>query len=151
MGTNFQYSKTLAVEGSILTILGLVPYGGWVLGIIGVILLLRGMKEFAIYYQDNEIYQNALTGIKYYIVALIALAIAGAGFVVGFVLNNFSQHHSAVGNAVGLAVGIAFLIVAFVFYVLAATHLRKPSTNWRRKLENTHLKPLARYFGWALY
>ena len=78
MGTNFQYSKTLAMEGSILTILGVVPYVGWVLGIIGIILLLRAMKEFANYYQDNEIYQNSLTGVKYYIVALIALAVAGA-------------------------------------------------------------------------
>ena len=124
MGTNFQYSKTLAMEGSILTILGLVPYVGWVLGIIGIVLLLRAIKEFADYYQDNEIYQNSLTGVKYYIVALIALAIAGAGFVVGFVLNNFPASFG-IGNAVGLAVGIAFLIVAFVFYVLAATHLRK--------------------------
>jgi uncharacterized membrane protein len=126
MGTNFQYSKTLAMEGSILTILGLVPYVGWVLGIIGVILLLRGMKEFANYYQDNEIYQNALTGVKYYIVALIALAVAGAGFVVGFVINNFPTTLTfGIGNAIGIAVGVAFLIVAFVFYVLAATHLRK--------------------------
>jgi len=124
MGTNFQYSKTLAVEGSILTILGLIPTWGWVLGIIGVILLIRAMKEFAIYYQDNEIYQNALTGVKYYIVALIALGIAGTGFAVGFVLNDFPARFG-VGNAVGLAVGVAFLIVAFVFYVLAATHLRK--------------------------
>ena len=90
MGTNFQYSKTLAMEGSILTILGLVPSVGWVLGIIGIILLLRALKEFANYYQDNEIYQNALTGVKYYIVALIALAVAGAGFIVGFVLNDFA-------------------------------------------------------------
>jgi uncharacterized membrane protein len=126
MGTNFQYSKTLAVEGSILTILGLVPYVGWVLGIIGIILLLRGMKEFANFYQDNEIYQNALTGVKYYIVALIALAVAGAGFVVGFVINNFPTTLTfGIGNAIGIAVGVAFLIVAFVFYVLAATHLRK--------------------------
>jgi uncharacterized membrane protein len=126
MGTNFQYSKTLAMEGSILTILGLVPYVGWVLGIIGVILLLRGLKEFANYYQDKEIYQNALTGVKYYIVALIALAVAGAGFVVGFVINNFPTTLTfGIGNAIGIAVGVAFLIVAFVFYVLAATHLRK--------------------------
>ena len=124
MGTNFQYSKTLAMEGSILTILGPVPYVGWVLGIIGVILLLRAMKEFANYYQDNEIYQNSLTGVKYYIVALIALAVAGAGFVFGFVLNDFPTKFG-VGNAIGIAVGIAFLIVTFVFYVLAATHLRK--------------------------
>jgi uncharacterized membrane protein len=126
MGTNFQYSKTLAMEGSILTILDLVPYVGWVLGIIGVILLLRGMKEFANYYQDDEIYQNALTGVKFYIVALIALAVAGAGFVVGFVINNFPTTLTfGIGNAIGIAVGVAFLIVAFVFYVLAATHLRE--------------------------
>lgn len=124
MGTNFQYSKTLAMEGSILTILGLIPTWGWVLGIIGIILLLRSLKEFANYYQDNQIYQNALTGVKYYIVALITLAISGTGFIVGFALNNFPTR-IGVGNAIGIAVGIAFLIVAFVFYVLAATHLRK--------------------------
>ena len=124
MGTNFQYSKTLAMEGSILTILGLIPTWGWVLGIVGVILLLRSLKEFANYYQDKEIYQNALTGVKYYIVALITLAIAGTGFIVGFALNDFPTK-IGVGNAIGIAVGIAFLIVTFVFYVLAATHLRK--------------------------
>ena len=124
MGTNFQYSKTLAMEGSILTILGLIPTWGWVLGIVGVILLLRSLKEFANYYQDKEIYQNALTGVKYYIVALITLAIAGTGFIVGFALNDFPTK-IGVGNAIGIAIGIAFLIVTFVFYVLAATHLRK--------------------------
>jgi uncharacterized membrane protein len=135
MGTNFQYSKTLAVEGSILTILGLVPYVGWVLGIIGVILLLRAMKEFANYYQDNEIYQNALTGVKYYIVALIALAVAGAGFIVAFININFNDFPASfgIGHAIGLAVGIAFLVVAFVFYVLAATHLRKTFNTLEQK------------------
>jgi uncharacterized membrane protein len=137
MGTNFQYSKTLAMEGSILIILGLVPYVGWVLGILGVILLLRSMKEFANYYQDNTIYQNSLTGVKYYIVALIALAVSGAGFVVGFVFNGFANNGSlasfGVGNAVGIAVGAAFLIVAFVFYVLAATHLRKTFASLAQK------------------
>ena len=117
MGTSFEYSKTLAMEGSILLILGLVPYVGWALGIVGVILLLRGMKEFANYYQDNQIYLNALTGVKYYIVALVALAVAGAGFVVGFVLNDFPTKFG-IGNAIGIAVGVAFLFVAF-------THLRK--------------------------
>ena len=137
MGTNFQYSKTLAMEGSILLLLGVIPYVGWVLGIIGVILLLRSMKEFANYYQDNTIYENSLTGVKYYIVALIALAVAGAGFVVGFVFNGFANNGSlasfGVGNAVGLAVGAAFLIVAFVFYVLAATHLRKTFSTLAQK------------------
>lgn len=129
MGTNFQYSKTLAMEGSILLILSLVPYVGWVLGIIGIILLLRGLKEFANYYQDNEIYQNSLTGIKYYIIALIAAAIAitsivvGVGSATGFTFNaNFAF---TAGFAAGLIAFFAGLVIAFVFFVLASTHLRK--------------------------
>ncbi len=135
MGTNFQYSKTLAMEGSILITLGLVPYVGWVLGIVGIVLLLRAMKEFANYYQDNSIYQNSLTGVKYYIVALVALAVAGGGFVVAFVnvdFNNFPASFG-VGHALGLAVGIAFLLIAFIFYVLAATHLRKTFSTLAQK------------------
>jgi len=124
MGTSFEYSKTLAMEGSILLILGLIPYVGWALGIVGVILLLRGMKEFANYYQDGEIYENSLTGIKYYIVALIALAVAGAGFIVGLVFIGV-RTTIGIGSIAGLTVGIAFLVIAFIFYVLAATHLRK--------------------------
>jgi uncharacterized membrane protein len=127
MGTNFQYSKNLAMEGAILTILGPIPTIGWILGIIGVILLIRAMKEFANYYQDNSIYQNTLTGVKYYIVALIALAVAATGFIVTFVNLNFNDLPASfgVGHAIGLVVGIAFLFVAFVFNVLAATHLKK--------------------------
>ena len=137
MATTFEYSKTLAMEGSILLLLSVVPYVGWVLGIIGVILLLRGMKEFANYYQDNQIYENALTGVKYYIVAIVALAIAGAGFIVGLVVNNFASLGTTaafgVGNAVGLAVGAAFLVVAFVFYVLAAMHLKRTFSTLAQK------------------
>lgn len=124
MGTSFEYSKTLAMEGSILLLLGLVPYVGWVLGIIGVILLMRGMKELSSYYQDNEIYQNSLTGVKYYIIALIALAVSGAGFVIGVVVAGIGAA-IVIGNVIGFTVGIAFLIIAFVFYVLAAANLRK--------------------------
>ncbi len=126
MGTSFEYSKTLAMEGSILLILGPIPYVGWVLGIIGVVLLLRAMREFANYYQDNEIYQNSLTGVKFYIVALISLAVSGAGFIVGFVFNDFPNTLTlGTGNIIGLAIGITFLVVAFLFYVLAAVRLRK--------------------------
>ncbi len=58
MGTSFQYSKNLACEGAILMTLTIIPYVGWVLGIIGVFLLLRGIKELSSYYQDTEIYKD---------------------------------------------------------------------------------------------
>ena len=155
MGTNFQYSKTLAMEGSILTILGVIPYVGWVLGIIGVILLLRGMKEFANYYQDNEIYQNALTGVKYYIVALIAVAVASTGLVIGVVTAKALQFNQlcisiGVGSWINQS-SFAFLIVAFVFFVLAALHLRKTFNTLAQKSGEHSFETTARCFGLALY
>jgi uncharacterized membrane protein len=129
MGTSFQYSKTLAIEGSILLTLGVVPYVGWVLGIIGIILLMRGIKELSNYYQDTEIYQNALTGVKYYIIALIAAAVAitsiviGAASATGFTFK--APFVFTAGFAAGLIAFLVGLVVAFVFFVLAASHLRK--------------------------
>lgn len=129
MGTSFQYSKTLAMEGSILLIPGVVPYVGWVLGIVGIILLMRGIKEFANYYSDNQIYENALTGVKYYIVALIAAAVAITSIVIGAAsATGFTFKEPFVftaGFAVGLIVFLVGLVIAFVFFILASTHLRK--------------------------
>ncbi len=70
MNVNFEYSKTLAIEGSILLLLSLIPTVGWILGIVGVVLLLRSMKEFSNYYEDEKIYQDTLTGVKFYIIAI---------------------------------------------------------------------------------
>jgi hypothetical protein len=35
MKVNFEYAKTLAGEGTILLLLSLISYVGWVLGIVG--------------------------------------------------------------------------------------------------------------------
>jgi uncharacterized membrane protein len=115
--SSVESSKTLAGVGSILLILSMVPYAGAVLGIIGIILLLIGIKGLASYYQDNEIYQNSLTGVIFYIIALIAAAVAVVALVVGFA--------SIIGFVVGIIVFILTLIIAFVFYILAAMRLRK--------------------------
>ncbi len=120
---SFQYSKNLAMEGAILLTLGVIPYVGWALGIIGIILLLRAMKEFANYYQDSELYQNSLTGVKYYIVALIALAVAATGLVVGLVVIGISS--VSVGNVLAVTIGAVFLAIAIVFFIIANLHLRR--------------------------
>jgi uncharacterized membrane protein len=129
MNVNFEYSKTLTGEGSLLLLLSLVPYAGPILGIIGVILFLRGMKEIANYYQDKELYQNALTGVKYYIVAIVAAGVAIAAITIGVAsATGFTFTNSfvlTVGFGVGLIASIVGLGVAFVFYILAALHLRK--------------------------
>ena len=129
MYSNLEHSKTLAGVGAILVLLSLVPYAGWILGIIGVVLLLQGMKELSNFYQNQEIYKNSLTGVKYYIVAFVAAGVAIAailidvGFATGFAFK--SGFVPTVGFGVGLAASFAGLIVAFVFYILAASHLRR--------------------------
>lgn len=128
MGTSFQYGKTLAGEGSLLLLLGVIPWVGWVLGIIGVILFMRGIRELSNYYQDNQIYEDSLTGVKYYIIALVAAAVAIAAIVIGvgeathFTFKGFTL---TAGFGIGLAAFIAGLVVAFIFFVLASIHLRK--------------------------
>ncbi len=128
MNVNFEYAKTLAGEGAILLLLGLIPYIGWVLSIVGIVLLMKGMKEFSYYYQDESIYRNALTGIKYYIVAIIAAAVAIIAIVVGaasataLFAGNFLF---TAGFALGLIAFLAGIVAAFVFFLLVATHLKK--------------------------
>lgn len=129
MNVNYEYSRTLAAEGAILILLGLVPYVGWILGIIGVVLFLKGMKELSNYYQDESLYRNSWTGVKFYIVALLAAGVAIAALVIGIATatgftfaDNFVP---TVGFGVGLIAFLAGIVVAFVFYVLATSHLRR--------------------------
>ena len=129
MNVNFGDSRTLAAEGAILLLLGLVPYVGWILGIIGIVLFLRGMKGLSDYYQDDKIYQNSWTGVKFYIVALIAAGVAVTALVLGVAsATGFTftgDFLFTAGFGVGLAAFLGGIIVAFVFYVLAASHLKR--------------------------
>jgi len=127
MNVNFEYSKTLAIEGSVMLLLSFIPYVGWVLGIIGVVLLLRSMKEFSGYYQDEKIYQNALTGVKFYIIAVLAAAVAIVGITIGvWSATGFTANFVlTAGFGVGLVAFLVGLVVAFVFYVLATSHLKR--------------------------
>jgi len=141
MNVNFEYSKTLACEGSILMWLCFIPYAGPILAIIGLILLLRSLKEFSGYYQDEKIYSEALKGIKYYVVAIIAIAVAIGAIVAGaWSATQFTNPFVfTAGFGVGLIAFIAGLVTAFVFFVLAASHLK------------TTFNKLAEYSGEQLF
>jgi uncharacterized membrane protein len=129
MNVNYEYSRTLAAEGAILILLGMIPYVGWILGIIGVVLFLKGMKELSNYYQDESLYRNSWTGVKFYIVALLAAGVAIAAMVIGvWTATGFTfaaDFVPTVGFGVGLIAFLAGIVIAFVFYVLATSHLRR--------------------------
>ena len=152
MGVNFEYGKTLACEGSIMLVLGLVPYVGWVLGIIGIFLLMRGIKEISSFYQDDQIYHNALTGIKYYIIALIAAAVAVPAIIISvatyYPISGFTGFGMA-GLAVGIAIAVISLAVAFVFYILAAKHLRKTFNSLAQKSGEHYFRLAGTLLWWG--
>jgi uncharacterized membrane protein len=153
MNVNFEYSKTLAGEASILLLLSIVPYAGWVLGIIGVVLLLRAMKEFSNYYQDEKIYQDSLTGVKFYIIALIAVGVAIAALVIGIGSATGFKFKTGfvptVSFGAGLAAFFAILVVAFVFYVFATSHLRSTFNTLAEKSGESSFATAADLLWWG--
>jgi len=153
MNVNFEYAKTLAGEGSILVLLSLIPYAGWILGIVGIVLLMRGLKELSYYYQDEKIYQDSLTGVKYYIVAIIAAAVAiaaitlGIGSATGFTFQPNFAPTAALG--IGIAAFIGGIVIAFIFYILATTHLRKTFNNLAQKSGEASFTTAASLLWWG--
>ncbi|HYA77666.1 MAG TPA: DUF996 domain-containing protein [Verrucomicrobiae bacterium] len=108
---SLESSKTMSGIGSILLIFPIIS-------IVGIILVLLGMKGMSDYYKEPSIYQNALWGVIFGIIALIAIAVAVPLF---FVFGGFSV----------LTLGLSLLglfglaVVVFVFYLIAAMYFRR--------------------------
>jgi uncharacterized membrane protein len=124
--STIESSKTMAMVGSILLIIGGIPFAPYVgiLSLVGVILLLMAIKGFSQSYQDPAMYDNALKGFIYYIIAAIAVAVAFGLLWAGIATISATFF-------LGLGIGIIFiigfivaLVVGFVFYVMAAKRLR---------------------------
>ncbi len=73
---NFETSKNLAGIGAILLFAGLLPYANTfaILPLIGLILLLIGLKGLAEYYKEAGIFNNALYGTIVAIVGVVVVA-----------------------------------------------------------------------------
>ena len=138
--SSIESSKMLAGVGSILLIIGSIPYGGAsILGIVGVILFMMGVKGFANYYQDNTIYENALRGVIYYIIAAIAIAVA----TIMLTISAFTIFFLGIG----LVIFVAGLIAAFIFYLMAAQRLRRTFSTLAQKT-GEHSFETAGYLLW---
>jgi uncharacterized membrane protein len=110
---NFESSKTLSGVGAILVAIGsFVP----VLAIVGIILVLIGLKGLAEAYGEKAVFQNALYGL------IFEVAAAAFCFVfIGALLGGLATLRLIAFLA---GFGLA-LIVAFIFSVLAAYFYKK--------------------------
>jgi uncharacterized membrane protein len=118
--SSLESSKNLAGIGTILLILSFIP----VVGIIGIILLLIGLKGLSEYYKDESIYKNAIWGVLFGIVGIIAVTVVILGLLIGSVSIGMTTTTPSAGTGFGLPILLA-LVLVFVFYVLMALYFRK--------------------------
>lgn len=142
---NFDTSKYLGGVGAILLFIGvLVPsqsiYGS-VLPLIGLILVIIGLKGLADYYKDTSIFSNFLYGtitgivgiivtvvVAFYVVLLSLLQVIFPGWTFGdwATIQTLSPTMPTPEQIIPLAGGfIAVLVILFVFAVIAAFLMNK--------------------------
>jgi uncharacterized membrane protein len=109
--SDLESSKNLAGIGSILLIFPIVS-------IVGIILVLIGMKGLSEYYKEPSIYQNALWGGIFGIIALIAIAVAVPIVAISGLFSVFAL-------GFGLLALLLLLLIVFVFYLIAALYFRR--------------------------
>ncbi len=109
--SDLESNKNLAGIGSILLIFPIVS-------IVGIILVLIGMKGLSEYYKEPSIYQNALWGVIFGIIALIAIAVAVPIVAISGLFSVFTL-------GFGLLSLLLLLLIVFVFYLIAALYFRR--------------------------
>ena len=109
----------MSAIGALLLFLSFLPG----VGIIGIILLLIGMKGLSEYYRDESIYRHALRGLMFGIIGIIAVsAFSLIIFLGGLAAVPFVGPAVVIGSILLI---IVILVVAFVFYLLMAMNFRR--------------------------
>ncbi|MBS7616717.1 DUF996 domain-containing protein [Candidatus Bathyarchaeota archaeon] len=115
---SLESNKTLGGIGAILTAIGsVVP----IIGIIGIILVLIALKGLAEYYNESLIFQNALYGVIFYVIAVVAAAFVLTVGVFSGILAGASA-----GSVLLFTGGIILAAVAmFIFYLIGVWFFKR--------------------------
>jgi len=102
--------------GGIGAILMAIPF----LNLVGIILVLIAMKGMADYYDDNEIFQNALYGFIFGFIGVIALIAVIIMFAFGF-----TTISPVTAPIAGFGLLIIAIIILYVFSLIGAVFYKK--------------------------
>ncbi len=134
---SLEQAKTLGGIGSILMLLGIVPFAGVVLFIVGFIMVLVAVKYISENVEDKTIFNNMLIAV---ILAIIGI-IVGAVLFVGMLFPYFREFRGAYYPWMMeprmypfYATIIIALVIVWVFSIVSAIFLRKSYTAVAAKL-----------------
>ena len=82
--TSLSQAKAMGGVGSILVLLSFVPSVGFVLGLVGLVLVLIAVKQISDAVNDREIFNNVLIAVILQIVGVAILTFAVVGALFGF-------------------------------------------------------------------
>jgi uncharacterized membrane protein len=122
-------AKTLGGVGSILVLLGAIPNVGFILAIVGFILILVAVKNVSETVNEPAIFNDMIIAVLLAIVGLVVFGVIVVAAIFSFF--NFSQFGTVtpgmvppgVLGAIGLL--IVGLVVVWVFYLVSAIFIRK--------------------------
>jgi uncharacterized membrane protein len=133
--TTLSQAKAMGGVGSILVLLSFVPSVGFVLGIVGLVLVLIAVKQISDAVKDREIFNNVLMAVILQIVGIGILTFAVLGGLIsmfamapfGSPFDGFGGPGLMDGGAVFALLGIliAGLIAMWIVLIIAARFLRK--------------------------
>ncbi len=118
---SLESGKNLAGIGSIFLVIP-VPF----LSIVGIIMVLIGMRNLSRAYNDESIWKNTLYAVIFGIIGIVASGITLVSLFLGGIFNNAALGAGDVAGIAGVITGvIIFLVVAFIFYILEAIYIRR--------------------------
>ena len=120
-------AKTLGGVGSILVLLGFVPYAGFVLGIVGFILILIAVKYISEVIGDPAVFNNMIIAVVLAIVGLVVGGVVVFGAIYSLVgLGSLGTSGTISGGVLGLIAAIIIgLVVIWIFYLIASIFIKK--------------------------
>lgn len=126
-------AKSLGEVGSIFVLLTVVPSVGWVLGIVGFILMLVAIRDISDAVADRSIYSNMLVAVGLAIAGIVVGALVVVGSVLRFVglngLNfgpNFNPSTVPAGDWMSLIGAVlAGLAVVWLVMLASAVYVRR--------------------------
>ena len=115
---SLESNKTLGGVGAILLV---IPF----LNLVGIILVLIAMNGLADYYQDEDIFKNALYGLIFGIIGIIALIAVIIMFFFSYTITQSYTIPTSPSPIVGISIFIIVFAVMYIFSLISAIFYRK--------------------------
>jgi len=134
-------TKILGGIGSILIVLGIIPYIGVLFSIVGFVSLLIAVKQFSDQYKDENIFRNFLTGFIINLIGMIIAIIAAVSTFIPFASLTNLDKDTALG--IGAILGISVALLVFYITSVISGLMFKKAFDSMSKFTNNDL------FSWA--